>query len=98
MNWDLLIALSGLIIVFASYHVRLNGIEARILKRIDSSIGILEKDISDMKQEILKAKLEVAMNFIRKESFRDFSQSLEARSIRLEGKLDSAIAAIKEQR
>lgn len=70
----------------------LRGAVAKILDKISLVEHSADLDIQKLRNEILNLKLQIADEYIKKDTFKTVTNDLKAYLVRLEGKLDAMIA------
>lgn len=96
---NLIFTLTGFVGVFllqfAAIIRRISLAEHNIQIRIENVEHELEKEIQKVRQELVESELDIAKSYMRRETFKDVMSNIDSRLIRLEGKLDAAIAGQK---
>lgn len=85
-------AIGAFLLQFGVIIWRLSKIESGIHSRIDNVEYNGELENQKLRNEIIQTQLNVARDYVRKDSFEGVANNIDARLIRLEGKLDTVIA------
>ena len=90
----LMVFLSGLSVFlgqFAGILWRISKAESRIHERINDVESDYLLEIEKLKQSLLKARLEISDDYLKRDSFQLVTQNMDAHLVRLEAKLDAII-------
>lgn len=88
--------LSTLIMGLGTLSWRIAKAESALESKIEAALYQHDLDISTVRREMLEIKLNFESDFVRKDMLRDSLTDLGARLVRLEGKLDTAIAVVRQ--
>jgi len=72
----------------SSIRDSIKGVESDLETKINNAVHEGELCIQKIKQEIAEARLEATGLYLRRDAFREVLNTIDARLIRLEGKLD----------
>lgn len=76
---------------FAAVIWKISQAEANISKRIEEVEHDYELELERIRKEMLEIQLSFSREYLKKDAFLVFTDRLETRLIRLEGKLDTAL-------
>lgn len=82
---------------YAGIIWRISKAESNIYDKINTVEHNYELEIQKLRQEILETKLLMSKDYMHRDTFKDVVANIDARLIRLEGKLDLVLYKHKEE-